>query len=480
MNRLILKFLISAAISMSVAGLYSCGGGSTQVADGGIGGTGITQGRVTNFGSIFVNGIEFNTDNASYTVNNTEASQDDLAIGMVVRISGSSDASNATGTALSVTYDSLIEGVVNSNDITTNGTLNVMDQTISVDGDTVYVNPFDATPLESLPLNSIVEVSGFTDGNGDILATRIEVKSLAWSGDELEVSGLLSNIAGTQFQIGDLTIDGSALQEIPLEGTFVEVKGSGFSGGLFVAESIEIEGDGSILVASDGEEVEIEGQITQALDANDRFALNGQIVDASATSLSGASDQLTLGRVAKVDGVMNGDILLAEEIRLSAIASERGEISSILGSDSVDAGAGTVTLLGQTIRVDNSTIMENDVDEHSNFTLADLTAHDYLEAKVYTQGGVLVASKLELDSPPQRYNAEVEGLPEFIDNSTIRVLGVTVDTSGVTGYSFVAAIIEVRGDYIDGVLYADRISTIGDDGDGGDHDDQDDHDDNDH
>jgi hypothetical protein len=81
---------------------------------------------VRSFGSIYVNGIEFNTDNASFSVNNLEATQDDLAIGMVVRVSGVSDRSNATGNAHSVTYDSLIEGLVNSNDITSNNTLSNM------------------------------------------------------------------------------------------------------------------------------------------------------------------------------------------------------------------------------------------------------------------------------------------------------------------------------------------------------------------
>ncbi|MES9993718.1 MAG: DUF5666 domain-containing protein [Candidatus Thiodiazotropha sp.] len=466
MNRLLLKILISLAMGASIVGLYSCGAaGGNQVADGGIGGTGITQGRVTSFGSIYVNGIEFNTDNASFTVNNIDATQNDLAIGMVVRISGSSDSENATGEAESVTYDSLIEGVVNSNDIASNNTLTVMNQIVSVDSDTVYENRFDATLLEDLPANSEVEVSGFTDGSGTILATRIEVKSLAWAGGELEVSGIVSAISGDQFQIGSLTIDASNLSSIPPEGTFVEVEGSSFSGDLFVATSIEIESESSSSVAEDGEEVEIEGQITEALDANDLFSLNGQVVDASATPLSGATDQLTVGRVAEVEGVMNGDILLAEEIELKAVASERGEIGAILGVDNVDTAAGTLTLLGQTIRVDNSTIMENEVGENSSFTLSQLTSSDYLEAKVYFDNGTLVASKLELEHPPSTHDAEVEGIPVSIDDSTIEIFGIRIDTSGVS-YSFASRQTEVEGNYADGVLIATSIEVEDSEGDG--------------
>ncbi|MBT3046667.1 MAG: DUF5666 domain-containing protein [Candidatus Thiodiazotropha sp.] len=457
MNRLLLKILVSLTMGASVVGLYSCGPGGGQVADGGIGGTGITQGRVTSFGSIFVNGIEFNTDTASFTVNSLDGTQNDLAIGMVVRISGSSDATNATGSAESVTYDSLIEGLVYSNDIATDHSLRVMDQTVSVDGDTVFENSIDDTSLENLPVNSELEVSGFTDGSGSILATRIEVISLAWSGGELEVSGVISSISGNQFQIGGLTVDASNIQSIPAAGTFVEVEGNSFSGNLFIADSLEIEGDGDRVVAEDGDEVKIEGQITQSLDANDLFSLNGQVVDASATSLSGASGQLTTGRVAEVEGVMDGEILLAERIKLKAVASERGEISGVLGVGDVDVDGGTLTLLGQTIKVDNSTIMEGDEGDNNSFTLNQLSPGDYLEASVFIDNGMLVASKLELDQAPSNHDAEVEGIPTLVNASTIEIFGITIDTSGVSGYSFSEQLIEVRGNFGNGVLVATRI-----------------------
>ncbi|MCU7930104.1 MAG: hypothetical protein KZQ90_04830 [Candidatus Thiodiazotropha sp. (ex Codakia rugifera)] len=453
------KLLISVSTAALIAMLYSCGGGGgSQVADGGIGGTGVSMGRVTGFGSIFVNGIEFETNNASFTVNDVNGTQSDIAIGMVVRINGSSDQTTATGSAESVEYDSLIEGLIQSNNITLDSTLTIMDQVITIDADTVYENPFDATLLADLPINSEVEVSGFTDGNGTILATRIEVDSLAWAGNELEVSGVVSAISGNQFHIGSLTIDASGALPIPPEGSFVEVEGNSFSGTTFIADSIRIEGNSNSVVADDGKEVEIEGQITAALDASDHFTLNGQVVDASSTPLSGATSQLTVGRVAEVEGVMNGTILLAEEIELQATASERGEIGGILGIGNVNTSAGTVTLLGQTIHVDNSTIMESDRENESTFTLSQLISSDFLEAKVYRDSnGMFVASKLELDLPPNNHDATVEGIPEFVNGSTIRIFGVTVDISSVEDYSFDTQPVEVKGNFVNGVLIADNI-----------------------
>ncbi|MEJ2618867.1 MAG: DUF5666 domain-containing protein [Candidatus Thiodiazotropha sp.] len=451
--------LISTIVcALLITSLYSCGGGGgggSQVADGGIGGTGVTQGRVTGFGSIFVNGIEYETDNASFTVNDSEGSQDDLAIGMVVRINGSNDQASATGEAESIEYDSLLEGVVDSNDIATNNRLTIMNQTILVDADTVYENPFDATTLADLPVNSVVEVSGFTDGNGDILATRIEVKSLGWSGDKLEVSGVIMNRSGSQFQIGNLTIQAGTLT-IPAEGTFVEVEGDSFSGSVFEADSIKIEGDGTNRVAEDGHQVEIEGRITSALDSQDQFALNGQIVDVSNTPFSGQTSQLTIGRIAEVEGVMDGTILLAEKIELKAEASGRGESAGILGTGNVEISAGTITLLGQTIQINSSTIMASDLEDEESFTLAQLEPTDYLEAKVFSDNGQLSASKLERKRPPRNHTAAVEGIPEYIDDNTIRVFGIVVDTSNLE-YEFREQKIEVEGDFANGILVASKI-----------------------
>ena len=51
----------------------SSGGGGGKVAGGGIGGSGvISSGRITAFGSVEVNGTEFDTSNAEIIVNGVE------------------------------------------------------------------------------------------------------------------------------------------------------------------------------------------------------------------------------------------------------------------------------------------------------------------------------------------------------------------------------------------------------------------------
>ncbi len=92
-----LKSFISVVCSFLL--LISCGsGGGGMTAGGGIGGTGIiSQGAVSAFGSIFVNGTEFDTSNAAIIVNGEEIGVgdesvlDNLDIGQVVTVEGTSE-----------------------------------------------------------------------------------------------------------------------------------------------------------------------------------------------------------------------------------------------------------------------------------------------------------------------------------------------------------------------------------------------------
>jgi hypothetical protein len=63
-------------------------------------------GMITGFGSIYVNGVEYDTNGASYDVDDASASDDSaLAVGMVVKVQGSVNADGRTGSASSVSYD---------------------------------------------------------------------------------------------------------------------------------------------------------------------------------------------------------------------------------------------------------------------------------------------------------------------------------------------------------------------------------------
>jgi hypothetical protein len=139
MNRHALGILI-LTIAMSLTASCSSGGGG-----GGIGGSGIVaQGTITGFGSVFVNGVEYNTNGTNFTVGETGGTEADLAIGMVVRVNGSINDDGVTGTAESIVYDAELEGpIVNApveSDEGQTKSFTVLGKNVVVTGSTVVVD----------------------------------------------------------------------------------------------------------------------------------------------------------------------------------------------------------------------------------------------------------------------------------------------------------------------------------------------------
>ncbi len=111
------RIVASSGIALLLTALAGCGGSGSSDAPATPNTSSATDqttvGQITGFGSIYVNGIEFDTVGASYEVDDAMASDDDaLAVGMVVKVEGSVSADGLTGTAFSVSYDDDIEGVV--------------------------------------------------------------------------------------------------------------------------------------------------------------------------------------------------------------------------------------------------------------------------------------------------------------------------------------------------------------------------------
>ncbi|MBE9564781.1 MAG: hypothetical protein IMF17_06000, partial [Proteobacteria bacterium] len=110
MNTLLTKSVLATAITLTIAACSPSGGGLA-----GIGGSGyISSGSITGFGSVFVNGVEFETDSAIFDVDGDSGTQADLAIGMIVKVDGSINADGITGTATSIRFDDELQGPVSA------------------------------------------------------------------------------------------------------------------------------------------------------------------------------------------------------------------------------------------------------------------------------------------------------------------------------------------------------------------------------
>lgn len=401
----------------------SCGsGGGTNVAGGGIGGTGRYAGVVSGFGSVFVNGIEFETTGTQITIDRGNATENDLRVGMKVEVS-------AAGTlASAIVFTPEIKGPIASINSISNR-LVVLGQTVIIDGNTI----FDGfTGIAGLVIGDNVIISGFVSNNGDILATYIG--KLASAPQSFEVKGSVSNHnSGNRiFTIGTLTVDYSAVLSPPSisNGSFVEVEG-GLAGSTLFADDIELK----VYNASPGQSMEIEDVITGITSQTD-FTVDGHRVQTKAGTIFeyGTVNNIALNIRVEVAGTVNSQgTLIADKIQFRGL--QTGDVSLQGNIEAVNAGNSTVTLFGLTIHVDSGTIFKDESQEAlRSFNLTHLQANDFIEIGGFVNSsGDIVAVKLERRNDPGFGNDEIEGPVESEnpDNSLV-ILGINVDVAGAS------------------------------------------------
>jgi len=447
------KYLFTCmSLALAAGGLTACGGGG-----GGTTGTGTSTstsissvGTITGFGSIYVNGIEFETDGSSYRVDDEDMFDDSsLAVGMKVKVEGSVNDDGRTGTASRVLYDDDVEGPIDAGSLTvidaSTRTFTILGLLIRADATrTVYD---DGASFDALAEGQKLEISGYFDGS-QIVASRIEKQSDA--DDEFELKGSLANYDGSTVTLtlqngvsaGPYTVSGTAELDIPADpvGTFVEIKLVDQSGSLLV---IRIETDDDDLLDDEDEDVSIRGILEE--DGSGGFLVNGvSFVVGNSTEYEPESleNNLVAGMEIKVEGNMQGNVLIADEVE-----TEDSDIeieARVLNVASSDAKNGTVTVdLGNgqslSVRTDNSTQFEDDsasdLNDDGSFNLDELAiGSDFVEIEAYqTDAGQLIATGIERKDAGQNTRLEAP-VDSFDANVSVTLLGITYSVDGTTGY----------------------------------------------
>jgi len=327
------KRFIAIVTLLLVVFIAACGGGSGgggTVASGGIGGTGVTSGTVTGFGSVFVNGIEFETDGARLDVDDeiseSQGFDDDgpLGIGMVVTVIGTVNADGVSGTADTIEYDDDVEGPLTDERDDGNPdtrTFDIFNITVVVDRNTTE---FAETDFDDLVENDLLEVSGFFDTDDKLLATRVEWKGVLVEGvSVVEIKGEVSGFDDDTDTFMLVGLDGIVItfdnatefEDLPdtvADGQFVEVKGTLINATSILASRIEREDEG---FSDDVEQISIEGLVTDFKDVSS-FKVAGQRVNASKATFEPSSLENSIADGDKVDveGTIVDGILKAKEV----------------------------------------------------------------------------------------------------------------------------------------------------------------------
>lgn len=321
--------------------IVSCGGGGVEglLAGGGIGGTGITSvGPITALGSIFVNGIEFQTTNTTVTLNGVKGDEKELQVGMVVRVEGTVNADGKTGKAEMVIFDHNAEGLINSIDLG-RSTLEVMGQTVLVDGQTIIAGLPGKTPeLADLATNDLVEISGLADADGNIKATRITLKT---TGHQAEVSGRVSSLTSATFKINALVVDYSKALLSKFgpagiqPGDIVEVTGDLTSPTTLLADAIEKKSSDF----KDNKSIEIEGfidNLSYAGQSISGFAIitpfGLQRVELNASTIFSGGQLITVGARVEVEGTIQNNIIQAKKVEFLESVRMKGSAATVVNS----------------------------------------------------------------------------------------------------------------------------------------------------
>jgi mono/diheme cytochrome c family protein len=304
---------IAATIALAIHG---CGGGSagdpappptTAVARGAI--TSATPSAIT------LGGVTVDTTRASVTtVDNTDLPT--LKPGMVVTVKGTFD-DNTHARANSVEVDDALKGPVSAIDPAGNR-LTVLGQAILFDPVKTVFDDFSGPGLAGVAPGMMVQVSGFADNAGTLVATRIERHRPDWTPAALvELKGTVLSIGSDNtLVIGRLTVDFSGLQ-LPAgtaAGTVVRVDGRIPSLASTVLKATRIQKFREEPPEAEGKRLEVEG-IVSGLSGNS-FLVGTTPVNSGALSLAGVANGVRV----EVEGTLVGGVLFAAQISVETAA----------------------------------------------------------------------------------------------------------------------------------------------------------------
>jgi hypothetical protein len=460
MKKSILNIAVTTATAISIA---ACSSGGSDVA--GIGGSGVapvgytSSGTITGFGSIFVNGVEFETSSSTFSVDDSPGIESDLAIGMRVTVNGSVNDDGVTGVATSVSFDDDLQGpvgpTVSENLDQTVKTITLLGRTVNVSNTRTSFDKSGSNPAlasvtfdyDTISSGQYIEVSGFFNSNGEVEATRVELKATTFdfSTNVVEVRGAIENLDADQktftlVNAAGITIDASsAIIDDSLtgglaNGAFVEVKGGCSDASCTTLNANKVEP--GLESFDDNNKVEVEGIITRYVDDSD-FDINGFPVDASGTGVERIPSTFIPGldKEVEVEGNVVNGILVATKIK-----DEGDNIKIAATVTAVDSSTGSFQLTpvtGQpsiTVKIDTSTQFDDDVGNFNSAALLDnLNPNsDYLIVEGYDDGtGTVIASEVERDDPD---DVIFQGVITAGSSNTVTVLGVTIPFTGNTEF----------------------------------------------
>lgn len=413
--------------------LVSCGGEETGTGVDDPGpdpaGNHLAIGTISEFGSIYVNGIKFDTTTTQVTIENNSSAVSALELGMVAQVQGTINNDNVSGKADSVAIEYILQGVVESNDL--NNTISLLGYDVQITDATVFASNVVPGVISSLSVGTSVDISGYIKTGNIISATRIQINPGL---TDFKLKGMVGSIdnANMMFTIGALSVNylnailenftGQLLQE----GQLVSVRGTLDIAGILIATDVKFEK----LVVENTDKIEIEGYVnTASLPLTQFYIGNVQVqIQAGTRYVGGLAEDIITGVYIEVEGSLSNSILLAKEIQFK----DNIKLQSLIAS--IDPDLGQLTLLGLpgvVVQTDGLTEFKKVV----GLLNLNVDENVIIRGLMSGQGNTIIATLVELKAGDD--TLILQGPISLLADPIVGILGVNVDTSDIDEADFV-------------------------------------------
>ncbi|MCB2148716.1 MAG: hypothetical protein KQI81_19710 [Deltaproteobacteria bacterium] len=423
--------------------IYACGGAGTidlASSGGGTGGTGISVGSVSGFGSIYVNGVRYDTSNAEIYVEGRSTGFGDatvlaqLAVGMVVRVEGDIEDS-LNGTAHKVYFNDDLRGPIKAGSIQE---IDSVTTELIVLGKTVIIQ--DITKLKDIDLDSLaggvwIQVSGFEDAEGRIHASFVTEST---SSAKANLKGTISAVDSFNriITINGIDISYQSADLIGMNqlstGQLVEVTGDIPPAGplAMTADTIETV---DFLGTDDADMIELQGIVSLE---NSQILLNGVpiIMDAQTVYNGGDASDIASDVWVEVEGQLIDGTLYAERVIFLTFAKVEADVEAKHTGQSVIILRGLTDIpirYNEITKVTGAVTSTDDIDVTHHVKIIGLKLPP---SEPETMLAVHIITKSTLDEKVILQGA-LESDPPLI-KTDITLLDHVIDISGIPDGSF--------------------------------------------
>jgi hypothetical protein len=405
---------------------------SMDTSDAGIQGSGYqfrmtSYGTVSQFGSIFVNGVEYDISGAQIRINGQPASESQLRVGQVVTVKGNVNADATEGAAADVSVASAVVGPLAQVDLA-GGTLVVLGQRIRLLPDTFLDQTLHLGGLLGLVPGITVQVSGFPNAAGEIEATRVD---LAVGVVTPRIQGVVQalNPSAHTFKINSQTVNYSG---VPPRGPLVNGATVAVEGNIPLLQSTLYATNIDVLSGVGGapdDLGQVAGLITAFSSAADFMMGSQRVVTDGDTVfvLDGQTLGPNLGVV--VRGTFDSaGVLIARQVKATSTESvgALGLVESVAD--------GTLRVLGVDFATSNATAFDDTSNQNVRpFGLSGLHVGDLVEVR----GGQVVGASREALAVKRATGSTsyyLEGPATELLAPSFKVLGVRVLTTPQTRF----------------------------------------------